>query len=167
MPTQPDDIADLRAQVGLMRDRIELRELFDRYVLALDALGGAGHDEAAFAELCTEDATFLFPIGGCRGVEGFTAFQREARERWARTHHLSTNHSVTLDGDGDGAALRVHLIATHVHHADPESSRPFEVGGYYDARAVRTAAGWRLSEVAFHVVWSYGDPLPEFAGARR
>ncbi|MCX5381204.1 nuclear transport factor 2 family protein [Streptomyces sp. NBC_00091] len=164
MPSTHDDIAALREQIQLLRDRAELRELFDRYVTALDTYDGAGPEESRYAPLFTEDATFAFPIGVCAGVEAFAAFQREARERWARTHHLSTNHSVVLDGDR--ATLRAQQLTTHVHHAGAAGAAHFEVGGHTEARAVRTPDGWRLSHVAFHVVWDSGVRLPELAGVR-
>ncbi|EFL20069.1 nuclear transport factor 2 family protein [Streptomyces sp. C] len=164
MPSTHDDIAALREQVQALRDRAELRELFDRYVTALDTHDGTGPEDSPYASLFTEDATFAFPIGVCEGIEAFAAFQREARERWARIHHSSSNHSVVLDGDR--ATLRVQQLTTHVHHAGRGPAAHFEVGGYSEARAVRTPAGWRLSHVAFHVVWDSGVRLPELAGAR-
>ncbi|MEU3316859.1 nuclear transport factor 2 family protein [Streptomyces sp. NPDC006662] len=164
MPTTYDDLADLREQIRVLRDRAELRELFDRYVAALDTRDGAGADEARFAGLFTEDATFAFPIGVCTGVAAFAAFQREARERWARTHHVSANHSITLDGDR--ALVRAQQLTTHVHHAGAGQAAHFDVGGHTEARAVRTPDGWRLNQVTFRVVWDSGVRLPEFAGAR-
>ncbi|MET9608689.1 nuclear transport factor 2 family protein [Streptomyces sp. NPDC006512] len=164
MPSTYDDIADLRAQVRILRDRADLRELFDRYVTALDTYGEAEHYGPGFAELFTEDVTFAFPIGTAAGIEGFTAFQREAGARWARTHHLSANHSIDLDGDR--ATLRVQQLTAHVHRGGPGSARRFEVGGHCVAGAVRTDSGWRLNRVAFHVVWDSGDRLPELDGAR-
>ncbi|GLX23096.1 MULTISPECIES: nuclear transport factor 2 family protein [Streptomyces] len=164
MPSTHDDIAALREQVQALRDRAELRELFDRYVTALDTHDGTGPEDSRYASLFTEDATFAFPIGVCEGIEAFAAFQRGARERWARIHHSSSNHSVVLDGDR--ATLRVQQLTTHVHHAGREPAAHFEVGGYSEARAVRTPAGWRLSHVAFHVVWDSGARLPELAGVR-
>ncbi|MFH7597472.1 nuclear transport factor 2 family protein [Streptomyces racemochromogenes] len=162
MPSTHDAIADLRDQIRELHDRAELRELFDRYVAALDTSDGGGPDEARFAALFTEDATFAFPIGVCTGVEAFAAFQREARERWARTHHMSANHSITLDGDR--AVVRAQQLTTHVHHAGAGPVAHFAVGGHTEARAVRTPDGWRLSHVDFRVVWDSGVRLPEFAG---
>lgn len=164
MPSTYDDIADLRDQIRVLHDRAELRELFDRYVVALDTFDGTGPGEARFATLFTEDATFAFPIGVCTGVEAFAAFQREARERWARTHHVSANHSIALDGDR--AVVRAQQLTTHVHHAGAGPAAHFDVGGHTEAHAVRTPDGWRLSHVSFRVVWDSGVRLPELAGVR-
>ncbi|MFI5831806.1 nuclear transport factor 2 family protein [Streptomyces sp. NPDC051578] len=174
MPSIHDEIADLSAQVRVLRDRAELRDLFDRYVAALDTGDHAGPDGTAFDELFTEDAVFSFPVGTCTGVEGFAVLRREAGARWSRTHHISANHDIRLDGDR--ATLRVQQLTRHLHGPGggrPGEGRPgegppapFEVGGYCRARAVRTEAGWRLSHVSFHVVWDAGDRLPELTGVQ-
>ncbi|MEU7067625.1 nuclear transport factor 2 family protein [Streptomyces sp. NPDC046161] len=174
MPSIHDEIADLSAQVRVLRDRAELRDLFDRYVGALDTGDHAGPDGTAFDELFTEDAVFSFPIGTCTGVEGFAVLRREAGARWSRTHHISANHDIRLDGDR--ATLRVQQLTRHLHGPGggrPGGGRlgdgppaPFEVGGYCRARAVRTEAGWRLNHVSFHVVWDAGDRLPELTGVQ-
>ncbi|GHB82133.1 hypothetical protein GCM10010347_61300 [Streptomyces cirratus] len=167
MPSIHDELADLSAQVRVLRDRAELRDLFDRYVGALDTGIHAGPDGAAFDELFTEDAVFAFPVGTCTGVEGFAVLRREAGARWSRTHHISANHDIRLDGDR--ATLRVQQLTRHLHGPGdgPDGPpAPFEVGGYCRARAVRTGAGWRLSHVAFHVVWDAGDRLPELTGVQ-
>ncbi|MFG2296231.1 nuclear transport factor 2 family protein [Streptomyces sp. NPDC048603] len=182
------ELAALRAQVRSLSDRVELRELFDRYVISLDHADHGGHadqggqtgetgqagraegdgaDEARFAELFTEDAEFSYPIGTATGITGYSAFQRQARGRWARTHHLSATHDIRVTGDL--ATLRVHQITTHVHQDEARAgdpTEPFDVGGYYDAGAVRTAAGWRLNRISFHVVWATGRRLVTFSGLR-
>ncbi|MDW8805225.1 nuclear transport factor 2 family protein [Streptomyces scabiei] len=160
MPGYFDELDQLREQVRKLTDHAELRELFDRYVTALDREGGS-EDDGSFSELFTGDAEFVYPIGTASGIPGFAAFRSEARGRWARTHHLSADHHITVDGDA--AALRVRQIAAHVHPA-PGPLTPFVVGGDYEAGAVRTDAGWRLSRIAFHVVWTTGDRLPEPGG---
>lgn len=164
MPSIHDEIADLSSQVRVLRDRAELRDLFDRYVSALDTGDPAGPDVVPFDELFTEDATFAFPIGTCTGVEGFAVLRREAGARWSRTHHISANHDVRLDGDR--ATLRVQQLTRHLHEPGGGPSAPFEVGGYCLAHAVRTEAGWRLDHIAFHVVWDAGDRLAELTGVK-
>ncbi|MGW7103685.1 nuclear transport factor 2 family protein [Streptomyces sp. NPDC054838] len=166
MPSIHDELADLSAQVRVLRDRAELRDLFDRYVSALDtgARARAGAGAVAFDELFTEDASFVFPIGTCTGAEGFAVLRREAGARWSRTHHISANHDIRLDGDR--ATLRVQQLTRHLHRPGAGPAAPFEVGGYCQARAVRTPAGWRLDRVAFHVVWDAGDRLPELTGVQ-
>ncbi|MDR3081393.1 MAG: nuclear transport factor 2 family protein [Streptomyces sp.] len=142
-------------------DRAELRELFDRYVVALDTVAERGLDDGWFRTVFTEDVELTFPIGSHRGVAGFAAFQRTARTWWRTTHHVSGPHVVKVEGDE--ARLRVHQLATHVHL--DAAAGLFEVGGHYEAHALRTADGWRLDRIAFHVDWTRGRRLEAFADA--
>ncbi|WP_455354484.1 nuclear transport factor 2 family protein [Streptomyces sp. SYSU K217416] len=165
MSSTDDEIAALRDRLRTLTDRAEIRDLFDRYVVSLDLIGerdyADDYDDDWFRTVFTEDARFVFPIGDHKGVEGFAAFQREARARWARTHHITANHVV--DVDGDRAVIRAHQFATHVHPGSPALGSHFDVGGCYEVRAVRTGEGWRFDDVAFHVVWATGEPLPSMA----
>ncbi|MGW0394691.1 nuclear transport factor 2 family protein [Streptomyces sp. NPDC003042] len=163
MTSADDEIAALRDRLRDLTDRAELRDLFDRYVVTLDLIGERDYDDDWFRTVFTEDVRFGFPIGDHRGVQGFAAFLREARARWYRTHHITANHQVDIDGDR--AVVRAHQFATHVHlHTLAAAARPhFDVGGAYEARAVRTSEGWRFTEVDFHVVWTAGAPLSTMA----
>ena len=64
-----------------------------------------------------------------------------SRRTFARTHHISSNYDIQLDGDH--ARVRVHLTAVHVPLRD-EPARHFVIGGHYEAEAVRTEPGWRI-----------------------
>ncbi|MFF6782517.1 nuclear transport factor 2 family protein [Streptomyces sp. NPDC012510] len=161
MSSIDDEIAALRAQLAELTDRAELRDLFDRYVVSLDLIGERDYGDDWFRTVFTDDARFSFPIGDHQGIEGFAAFQREARARWARTHHVTANHVVDIAGER--AVLRAHQFATHVHPGSEPLGSHFDVGGYYEVGAVRTSRGWRFDDVAFHVVWAAGEPLPSMA----
>ncbi|MFD3330427.1 nuclear transport factor 2 family protein [Streptomyces sp. NPDC058701] len=157
------EVDRLSVRLLAVTDRLELRELFERYVIALDTVCERDHDDDWFRTVFTEDVRLDFPIGTRRGVAGFAGFLREARGWWERTHHISATTGITLDGDR--ATVRVHQLAAHVHRDGAHPAAPFDVGGYYDARAVRTPAGWRFDRLAFRVVWSRGQRLASMAGA--
>lgn len=142
--------ADLVRLVRELDDRARLSELIDRYLIAFDQLAELPRDDEWFRGIFTHDLKLVFPIGGHEGIAGVGEFHRAARARWARTHHLSANHLVTLDNDR--ATVRAHLLVTHV----PEGDKPvnFSTGSHFDAAAIRTGAGWRLRELTFHLVWS-------------
>lgn len=158
--TPPDRVVSLVARLSELADRLELGDLVNRYVVALDRADEPGYDDSWYRTVFTEDVRFTFPIGVHRGVEGFAGFQRAAKARWARTHHLCGNEIIELDGDQ--ARVRAHQVATHLHHGE-DAGEPFVVSGYYDAHAVRTTHGWRFDELAFHVVSAVGRPLPSMA----
>lgn len=150
------ELAALRARVRLLDDRAALSALIDRYVVLLDTQDVNGFDESWPGTVFTEDVRLHFPIGTHEGIEGVAEFHHAAKQKFARTLHLSANHVVRLDEDR--ASVRFHLIATHVHH---DAGTPlFDIGGHYTGEAVRTPAGWRFREWGFHLDWAQG-PGPD------
>ncbi|MFC0598038.1 nuclear transport factor 2 family protein [Streptomyces palmae] len=153
--TTPHDEAGfetLHHQLRLLNDRLELTQLCDRYILHLDK--DRAHD-SWLETIFTEDAHLTFPFGEFMGIEGLAAFQRMARTNFARTHHISANHTVDLDGDH--ARVHAHLMAHHVPRAD-EPAGHFDIGGHFEARARRTPNGWRIHRFVFDLVWQSGQP---------
>jgi hypothetical protein len=69
--------------------------------------------------------------------------------------------------DGDAVRVRANLQATHLWadaERDPhELQTHFVAGGVIHAVAVRTPAGWRLSELALRVTWRTGAGLATMA----
>jgi SnoaL-like domain len=149
---QPLDLARL---VRSLSDRVDISELIDRYITAFDLLTDEPRDDEWYLSVFTEDIRLVFPVGGHTGIDGLAEFNRAARAKWARTHHLSANHLVTLDGDR--ATVRAHLLVTHVPDID-ETGHHLSTGSHFDATAVRTPAGWRLREIVFTLVWISGQP---------
>ena len=151
-------VAPFEQQLRTLLDRAELSELIDRYVLTLDTADHRSRDIDWYRTIFTDDVRLTFPIGEHHGVSGLPEFQRHAKLWWKDTHHQSSNHVFEIDGDL--AQLRAQLTATHVAHeadsAAPGSSH-FDVGGFYEATAVRTARGWRIDRLDFTVVWSTGQ----------
>lgn len=146
---------DLVRAVRSLSDRADVSELIDRYITAFDLLAEEPRDDEWYRSVFTEDVRLIFPIGGHVGIDGLAEFNRAARAKWARTHHLSANHLVTLDGDR--ARVRAHLLVTHVPDLDGPP-RHLSTGSHFDATAVRTPAGWRLAELVFTLVWISGEP---------
>jgi len=155
MTSTIDDVAALHAQVRALTDRAEISELCDRYVMHLDKDRG---EDGWLDRIFTPDAHLTFPMGEYEGLAGLTEFQRMARTTFERTHHLSANHVVELDGDR--GRVRVHLIAVHLKRT-AEPGVQFTIGGHYEAEVVRTARGWRIQAFVFDVVWNDGEgPTP-------
>ncbi|MFH9085583.1 nuclear transport factor 2 family protein [Streptomyces sp. NPDC017673] len=151
-----EELEALRGQVRLLADRAELTALADRYLAHLDR---DRHRDDWFDSVFTEDAHLVFPMGEYRGTAGLAEFQQLARTTFERTHHQGTNYAV--DVDGDRALIRAHLTAVHVRRA-AEPGAHFDIGGHYEAEAVRTPDGWRLRRFVFDLVWHAGSgPLTE------
>ncbi|MFK0171014.1 nuclear transport factor 2 family protein [Streptomyces sp. NPDC090306] len=152
VPSAPvDDLQALREQVQLLVDRAELTALADRYLAHLDR---DRHRDDWFGEVFTDDVRLVFPMGEYRGTAGLAEFQQLARTTFERTHHQGTNYAV--DVDGDRAVIRAHLSAVHVKRA-AEPGAHFDIGGHYEAVAVRTPDGWRLRDFVFDLVWHAGS----------
>jgi hypothetical protein len=147
--------ADLARLVRSLSDRADISDLIDRYITAFDRLTDEPRDEQWYRSVFTEDIRLVFPVGGHAGIDGLAEFNRAARAKWARTHHLTANHLVTLDGDR--ATVRAHLLVTHVPDAGG-TAHQLSTGSHFDVTAVRTPAGWRLAEVVFTLVWISGEP---------
>jgi hypothetical protein len=157
--TTTDDLAALpAAALRDLTDRLDLDRLCTQYVLHLDR----DHDDDSWLpEVFTPDAVLTFPMGRFRGLAGLVGFQDMVRANFARTHHVSSNHDVRPDGDR--ARLRAHLVARHVPRAEDPTSH-YDLGGHYEAEAVRTPDGWRISRLDFDVVWTTGEPPSRPAG---
>jgi len=70
------------------------------------------------------------------------------------THHMSTNHLVTLDGDRATC-----VSAMLIHRLDParERDNTFDTLAHYTHVLVRTPRGWRISRVRQAVAWNRGN----------
>jgi hypothetical protein len=158
MSTIDDELESLKARLQALTDRAELGQLCDSYLLHLD-LDRA--DDSWLSSVFTEDAHVTFPMGEYKGMDGLLAFQEMARANFVASHHVGTTSEIKLDGDR--ARVRVHLTAVHIAKTD-EPLAHFDIGGHYEADAVRTPAGWRLSTLNFSLVWS-GGGTPQTAAA--
>ncbi|MFD5106519.1 nuclear transport factor 2 family protein [Streptomyces cinereoruber] len=132
-------------------DIAAVTRLFDLYLRSLDDRGT--FDETWAAAFFTEDATTSTPAGEVRGREAIAANVRMAMGLFDRTVHFSSNHLV--DVDGDRATLLGNQLSTHVLASD---GGLFVSGGRTENEFVRTADGWRLSQVALRIAWKQGTP---------
>jgi hypothetical protein len=162
MTTTMTGVAGTDTRLAALLDKAEISELVDRYVVTLDTAEHPRHDLDWYRGIFTDDVRLTFPIGERRGIDGLPEFQRAARLTWQATHHLSGNHIVELDSDR--ARVRVQIIGTHVEYdvsalgVDP--AHRMDMGGFYDATAVRTPDGWRIDSLRFELVWTAGGGTP-------
>ncbi|MEU0743266.1 nuclear transport factor 2 family protein [Streptomyces sp. NPDC006134] len=146
-----DALTALREQVRLLVDRAEITALCDRYITHLDK---DRHRDDWFGSVFTDDAHLVFPMGEYKGAAGLAEFQEMARATFERTHHLASNYTVGIDGDT--ARIGAHLTAVHLRRAAEPGSH-FDIGGHFEAEAVRTPEGWRLRRFVFALAWHTGD----------
>jgi ketosteroid isomerase-like protein len=137
-------------------DRLEAGALLSRYFAAVD---DKRLDAETVAATFTPDGRVVRPNGPALvGRDAILTGQNESFARFRMTHHMITDH--VAECDGDSVRLRANLQAMHLWadaHRDPhELQTHFVAGGVIQAVAVRTPAGWRLSELGFRPTWRTG-----------
>lgn len=140
------------AQLRWLVDRAEISELLYAFARALDE-----QDWDAYAGCYAEDGVLaLLPTIRHEGRDGMAAFVASSLGRYAGTHHMSTNHAITIDGDT--ASCRAYLLAAHlIDAADP--ARHADGAGWYDFVLTRTDDGWKVQHVRLTVRYVSGEPL--------
>jgi hypothetical protein len=136
-------------------DRLAIRELIDRYAMAVD-----GRDWELYRTVFTADATIDYAdSGGMRAdLETTVKWLDEALGVFAGLQHHMTNHVVEIGGDQARACTYFIGQATIVDGDGGESL--LTMGGFYRDRLTRTAGGWRISERVELGEWMQG-PYPE------
>jgi SnoaL-like domain len=140
---------DVLRRLRRLEDRAELRELADRYCLAID-----DSDWAALLGMFTEDAE----MAGVTGREQVVGVLRQIRSGYGRTIHTAIAQTLTFGGTGDQAsgviASRAELaIAGHT---------VLSAMRYFDDYA-RIDGQWRFARRTLR--FSYALPWPGMAGA--
>jgi 3-phenylpropionate/cinnamic acid dioxygenase small subunit len=142
-------------------DRQAIVDTIVRYAATLDAKDWAGAETCFAAEVET-DYGDLRGTGPARiAAHAFVDLRRQALER-LKTHHMTTNHLVTLDGDR--ATCQSAML---IHRLDPsrETDNTFDTLAHYTHTLARTAGGWQVTRVRQSVAWNRGNSAIH-AGAR-
>lgn len=152
-------LSDLRQ----LRDRNELLDLMDGYFLANDR---GRFDDAWAASVFTSDVEVVFPVATHTGLDGIADVHQLALDRFEGTQHMPSSHVLSLAEDE--AVVGSNVLMFHVHLPETREQRGddslFIVGGYFEARVVRTAQGWRIQRLECTKIWHSGQPpagLPE------
>lgn len=147
-------------KVQWLVDRALISDLLFSFARALDT-----RDFEAYVENFAEEGTLELPDPSSGDGAGVLLRRDQLMDtlqglkKFSATHHISTNHQITIDGDR--ASSRSYLQAVHV------GSSPFDhwdAGGWYDCEYRRTSEGWKFTRVMLTEVWVAGDPksvLPE------
>jgi ketosteroid isomerase-like protein len=135
-------------------DRLAVVDTIVGYAQALDSKDWAAA-RACFADEIETDYGDLRGTGPTRTTaQAFVELRRQALER-LKTHHVSTNHLVKLDGDRATC-----VSATLIHRLDPgrETDNTFDTLAHYTHTLARTPHGWRITRVRQSVAWNRGNP---------
>ncbi len=146
-----------------LADRAQISELLSRYCSVID-------DKRISVDLVaatfTSDGRSIRPNDtAVVGPEAIAADKIKVFSRFRATHHVTSDHIIDLEGDT--ARLRANMTAMHLwsdEESDPLSLQShFLAGGVFEAVAVRTADGWRFSELSTRIVWRTGAGMSAIA----
>lgn len=124
--------------VQTLLDRAEITDLFVKVGRCLDE-----HRFDELHELFTDDVVGTTPGGTQTGRDALVAQARRNHEDYDRLTHQF--NSVLVEVDGDAATIRAYVTGSFGHEADPRPERVLTA--LYRNKAVRTADGWRISEL--------------------
>ena len=88
-----------------------------------------------------------------RDADDFVELRRQALSDLL-THHVSTNHSIELNGD-EATCISGMVIYRRV--PDDADGTAFDTHCIYTHTLVRTPDGWKISKVKQQILWNTGD----------
>jgi uncharacterized protein (TIGR02246 family) len=138
--------------VAVFIDRMQLRDLVERYACCADA-----RDRAGFAGVFTEHGVLSTSTG--RTFEGRAAIASTMDyldSHYPRSMHFIGNHQVEFDDDG--ASGLTYCLAHHVYSQAGQDRDTLMVIRYRD-RYERTAEGWKIGQRALTIDWQEDRPL--------
>ncbi len=138
-------------------DRLELRELVERY-----ALGADTRDREMFGAVFTDDGVLATSAGGTYdGRAAIVSTLDYLDAHYPRSMHFVGNHQVELAGET--AKGLAYCLAHHVYSRDGEDRDTLMVIRYQDEYR-RTADEWRIARRALQIDWQEDRPLTVNSG---
>ncbi|RKN48592.1 nuclear transport factor 2 family protein [Micromonospora endolithica] len=125
-------------------DRIEIGELFARLANLLDE----GRDDDVH-RVYHADVVVRSPRAELHGLDEVTAFLKGSRVAGERTQHVHGDVLVRVDGD-QATATTNQLVYFYRDGAPPHRTS----GLRETCTAVRTAEGWRISDMRITLAWT-------------
>jgi hypothetical protein len=142
------------AQLQWLVDRAQISDLLYSFAAALDT-----KDWKKYADNYADNGYIELPDPRAASASSFVLHKDKMPElvgkslgRYTATHHISTNHQITIDGDE--ANSRSYLQAVHVGTAPADH---WTAGGWYDCRYIRTTDGWKFFRVKLTCIWVAGE----------
>ncbi|MGH7950080.1 MAG: nuclear transport factor 2 family protein [Candidatus Binataceae bacterium] len=142
------------SKLQLLLDRAEISDVQLRYATGLDTRNWTLF-RSCFADEIEVDFTSIFG-GSPRKVTGdrWTESARRTVSGLDATHHMITNHVITVEGDG---ALCVAYVQAQHYLPNDKGESTQTMGGYYTNRFVRTPQGWKIKQCKLTLTWNTGN----------
>jgi 3-phenylpropionate/cinnamic acid dioxygenase small subunit len=138
----------------LLTDRAAISDVVIRYARSLD-MQDWEMCRSCFADDIEQDySDFRGEPPASIKADAFVALRREALTG-IKTQHLSTNHAVSVEGDG---AVCISAMVIFRFRPDGTADNEFDTHGYYTHSLARTPEGWKINKVKQTVLWSKGNP---------
>jgi hypothetical protein len=147
------DLEVLCQEIRALRDAEEIREVFARFAMGMDA---QDWDllRSAFSEDVVVDHSHRSWDGPVEdlwvGIDEVMARMRDGVSKHFVSHHIITNHRARIEGDRARATTYLHSV----HLDDPRQPAQHEDhGAWYLSELVRTDSGWRIARLKHIPIW--------------
>jgi len=141
-------------------DRTAVSDVILAFARSLDVKDWEGCRRCFLDEIETDYSDLRGEPPSRTSAADFVAKRRAALEH-LKTLHLSTNHQITVEGDGATC-----VSAAVIHRLRPEDGERFDTYCTYTHTLRRTPSGWKIARVKQTVHWNAGNPSIH-EGARR
>lgn len=141
-----------------VEDNLALRELADRYALAVDTKDAKGLTALFWPEGIIVNYSATDPgteVSRLEGHDAIAGIRQRMIDRYDRTFHLVSSAVYEVDGDtasGDTATGHVYCTAHHVRRK-PEGITDRVMFIHYEDRYARRDGQWRFAERRLRVQW--------------
>lgn len=152
------DSNDSAHVLAWLLDRAAISDLLFRYASSIDR-----RDWERFSSCFTEDVAVDYgDLGGAAGREQLVRRVRRGLSGFDTTHHISTNHEISITGDTALSWSYLHVV----HYlAGAGGVDHITLRGHYTKDYARTPDGWRIRRLVLETTWRDGD-MNLFARAR-
>lgn len=141
------DLESLKAEIQLLRDRVDIEETIYRYATTIDVCDWDGLRSVLADDVQGNYANMRSePVNG---ADEMVAWIREATVGPIWQHHLLSVYSVEITGDT--AKVLVYHTSHQNYKKDPETIDVLV--GRYTNYCVRTSEGWKISNLNLEVGW--------------
>lgn len=135
-------------------DRLAIIEKVCLYAGAMDR-----RDWDLYRTIFADRVEISFPAStpaaedGPRAAEEWVSLVYRTLTAFEHTHHMITNHIVTIDGDW--ATCQSHMVARH-YDKSPDVETGWIIGGFYTHSLSKLSAEWKICGVKLHDTWEQG-----------
>jgi len=134
-------------------DRDEIRATVIRFATSLDLKDWRQCRSCFTDQIYTDYSALRGDPPAIVSADDFVELRRQALSDLL-THHVSTNHSIELNGD-EATCISGMVIYRRV--PDDADGTAFDTHCIYTHTLVRTPDGWKISKVKQQILWNTGD----------